>query len=45
MDTPEGRARYRERILAAGDVLKRRSEEMWQEVEGVIRERIPSAAP
>jgi colanic acid/amylovoran biosynthesis protein len=45
MDTPEGRARYRERILAAGDVLKGRSEEMWQEVEGVIRERIPSAAP
>lgn len=44
METPEGRGRYRERILSAGDVLKRRSEEMWQVVEGVIRERIPAAA-
>jgi colanic acid/amylovoran biosynthesis protein len=44
METPEGRGRYRERILSAGHVLKRKSEEMWQEVEGLIRERVPSAA-
>lgn len=41
LNTPEKRADYRARILAAGEAVKEKSERMWEEVEARIQERVP----
>jgi colanic acid/amylovoran biosynthesis protein len=39
LDSPEKRAPVRETIAAAGDLLKNKTESMWQDVETMVRER------
>lgn len=44
LERPEARARFRERIQSAGDELREQSDQMWREVEAVIRAQVPAAS-